>query len=38
MSSSMAYWSCATHTRAVQSLTQAFLSAHELMTLEGGDS
>ena len=38
MSSSMAYWSCTTHALAVlQSLTQAFLSAHELMTLEGGD-
>jgi hypothetical protein len=38
-SSSMAYWSCTTHTWAVlRSLTQAFLSAHQLMTSEGGDS
>jgi hypothetical protein len=38
MSGAIAYWSCTTHTWAVlQSLTQAFLSAHELMTLEGGD-
>jgi hypothetical protein len=38
MSGSIAYWSCTTHTWAVlRSLTQAFLSAHELMTLEGGD-
>jgi hypothetical protein len=38
MSSSMAYWSCTAHAWVVlRSLTQAFLSAHELMTLEGGD-
>jgi hypothetical protein len=39
MSGSIAYWNCTTHTWLVlRSLTQAFLSTHELMTLEGGDS
>ena len=39
MSGSIAYWSCTTHTWTVlRELTEAFLSAHELTTLEGGDS
>lgn len=39
MSGSMAYWSCTSHTWGVlRSLNLAFLSAHELVTLEGGDS
>jgi hypothetical protein len=38
MSGSLAYWSCTTHTwEALRPLTEAFLSAYELMTLEGGD-
>ncbi|MDA9503824.1 hypothetical protein XI09_03160 [Bradyrhizobium sp. CCBAU 11386] len=37
-SGAIAYWTCTTHTWALlRSLTLAFLSAHELITLEGGD-
>lgn len=39
MSNAIAYWSYTTHVWALsRSLTQAFLSAHKLITLEGGDS
>lgn len=39
MSNAIAYWSYTTHVWALsRSLTQVFLSAHELVTLEGGDS
>ena len=38
MSGSIAYWSCTTHMGGIAITDQAFLSAHELMTLEGGDS
>jgi hypothetical protein len=39
MSSAIAYWSFTTQVWTLsQSLTRAFLSAHELMTLKGGDS